>query len=118
METSSLTSKSNSLTAVYAAIADPTRRKLLELLLDQEQSISALTRYFSISRVAISKHLNVLEEAGLVHERKVGREHRYQINPEPLREAHDWLARYEQFWDEKLANLKALIEDTHTHEEG
>lgn len=55
--------------------------------------------------------LNGQTEAGLVQERKVGREHRYQLNPETLRGAHDWLARYEQFWDEKLTNLKAYIEN-------
>ena len=117
MGTPSLTGKSNSLTAVYAAIADPTRRELLELLLTQEQSISALTRHFPVSRVAISKHLNVLEQAGLVHEHKVGREHRYQLNPEPLRGAYNWLARYEQFWDGKLATLKAYVEGTQKKDE-
>ena|SRR5579872_2684898 len=110
MKTSS-PGKSNSLTAVYAALADPTRRELLELLLTQEQSITALAKHFPVSRVAVSKHLVVLEEAGLVQERKVGREHRYQLNPVPLRGAYDWLARYEQFWDEKLAHLKAYVED-------
>ena len=118
MGTSSLTGKSNGLTTVYAAIADPTRRKLLELLLAQEQSITALTSHFPVSRVAISKHLNVLEQAGLVRERKVGREHRYQLSPEPLRDAYDWLARYEPFWDEKLANLKVFVEDKPEAREG
>lgn len=103
--------KSNGLTAIYAALADPTRRELLELLQAQEQSINALSKHFPVSRVAVSKHLSVLEEAGLVQERKVGREHRYQLNPKPLRGAYDWLARYEHFWDEKLANLKAYVED-------
>lgn len=116
MRTSS-PNKSNSLTAVYAALADPTRRKLLELLLTQEQSITALAKHFPVSRVAVSKHLSVLEEAGLVQERKVGREHRYQLNPGPLRGAYDWLARYEQFWDEKLANLKAYVEDKEDKQE-
>ena len=111
MRTSSL-SKNNNLTAVYAALADPTRRELLELLLAQEQSITALAKHFPVSRVAVSKHLDVLEKVGLVQERKVGREHRYQLNPEPLRDAYAWLAHYEQFWDEKLANLKAYVENT------
>jgi DNA-binding transcriptional ArsR family regulator len=101
----------NSLDAVYSAIADPTRRELMELLVARELSITALAKHFPISRVAISKHLSVLQQADLVLERKVGREHRYRLNPKPLRLAHDWLEHYEQFWDEKLANLKTQVED-------
>lgn len=80
------------LNVVYNALADPTRRELMELLADRELSISGLAKHFPVSRVAISKHLGVLQQAGLVRERKVGREHRYQLNPRPLREAHEWLA--------------------------
>jgi len=111
MGTLSYRANESRLTAVYNAIADPTRRELMELLATRELSITALTRHFPISRVAISKHLNVLEQAGLVQERKIGREHRYQLNPEPLREAHEWLAHYEQFWQERLQNLKAHVEE-------
>ncbi len=99
-----------SLTAVYSAIADPTRREMMELLGTGELSITAIASHFPVSRVAISKHLAVLEQAGLVQERKVGREHRYQLNPVPLRQAHAWLAHYEQFWQEKLLTLKAQVE--------
>jgi DNA-binding transcriptional ArsR family regulator len=100
------------LTAVYGAIADPTRRELLEMLRTRELSITTLSQRFPMSRVAISKHLRVLEHAGLVQERKVGREHRYRLNSAPLRQAHEWLAHYEQFWSEKLENLKTHIEDS------
>jgi len=99
-----------SLTAIYSAIADPTRREMLELLGTGELSITAIASHFPVSRVAISKHLAVLEQAGLVEERKVGREHRYQLNPLPLRQAHAWLAHYEHFWQEKLLTLKAQVE--------
>lgn len=100
-----------SLTAVYSAIADPTRREMMELLGMRELSITAIASHFPVSRVAISKHLAVLEQAGLVQERKVGREHRYQLNPAPLCHAHAWLAHYEHFWQEKLMTLKAQVED-------
>jgi len=112
MRTSSPSANGSSLNTVYSAIADHTRRELMELLVTRELSITALTKHFPISRVAISKHLNVLQQAGLVHERKVGREHRYRLNPEPLRDAHDWLAHYEQFWTERLTNLKAYVENS------
>ncbi len=100
-----------SLTAVYSAIADPTRREMLELLGTRELSITAIAKHFPVSRVAISKHLAVLEQAGLVEERRVGREHRYQLNPVPLHQAYAWLAHYEHFWQEKLMSLKAHVED-------
>ncbi len=100
-----------SLTAIYGALADPTRRGMIELLETSEFSITALAKHFPISRVAIGKHLTVLAQAGLVEERKVGREHRYHLNPTPLRQAHSWLAHYEQFWQEKLLALKAHVED-------
>lgn len=100
-----------SLTAIYGALADPTRREMMELLEAGECSITGLARHFPISRVAIGKHLLVLAQAGLVEERKVGREHRYQLNPMPLRQAHSWLAHYQQFWQEKLQALKAHVED-------
>ncbi|MCX7572374.1 metalloregulator ArsR/SmtB family transcription factor [Tumebacillus sp. DT12] len=91
---------------VFDAIADPTRRQLLRLLADHEElSVTGLTSHFAISRPAVSKHLAILEEAGLVAEEKVGRERRYRLNAEPLREVEDWLAFYEQFWARKLRAL-------------
>ena len=103
--------KDASLTAIYGALADPTRREMMDLLQTSEFSVTSLSKHFPISRVAIGKHLIVLAQAGLVEERKVGREHRYHLNPTPLRQAHMWLAHYEQFWQEKLQALKAHVED-------
>ena len=100
-----------SLTAIYGALADPTRREMMERLETGECSITGLAKHFPISRVAIGKHLIVLAQAGLVEARKVGREHRYHLNPMPLHQAHAWLAHYEQFWQEKLLALKAHVED-------
>ncbi|MDF2541586.1 MAG: ArsR family transcriptional regulator [Herbinix sp.] len=96
---------------VFQAIADPTRREILKLLSDKEMPVTIITSYFSMSRTAVSKHLHVLEDAGLVRERKVGRETRYLLQPEPLLELKQWLSYYEKFWDTKLAALKSFVEE-------
>ncbi|ASS74112.1 transcriptional regulator [Tumebacillus algifaecis] len=98
---------------VYAALADPTRRKLLEILVDGERSVTRLAEHFPVSRPAISKHLHVLRQAGLVTETKSGRERLYQLRAEPLQEIRDWLDIYERLWNQKLNNLKQLFEDPH-----
>lgn len=95
---------------VFQAIADPTRRRLLALLDDQEKSVSTLSGHFAMSRTAVSKHLRVLRDAGLVKERKVGRETRYRLNPTPLVEVKDWLSYFERFWANKMGDLKAFVE--------
>jgi DNA-binding transcriptional ArsR family regulator len=95
---------------VFQAIADPTRRELLSLLADKEMPVTMISKYFPISRTAISKHLHVLADAGLVFEHKVGRETRYRLQPEPLLELKQWLSYYERFWDNKLLTLKTFVE--------
>jgi len=95
---------------VFQAIADPTRRKLLQLLAKQEMPVNVICGHFPITRTAVSKHLRVLSEAGLVSENKVGRETRYRFQPKALLELKQWLAFYEQFWDEKVAVLQNLVE--------
>ncbi|MBJ6363733.1 ArsR/SmtB family transcription factor [Paenibacillus sp. GCM10012307] len=95
---------------VFQAIADPTRRKLMELLSGEELSVTALSSHFPITRTAVSKHLRVLQEAGLVRERKAGRETRYSLQAAPLLELKRWLGFYEQYWDNKLAALQRLVE--------
>lgn len=90
---------------IFQAIADPTRRKVLELLSEKELPISEITSHFSISRTAIVKHLHILSEADLVHGQKKGREKVYHLQPEPLKEIKDWLSYYEQFWTNKLSIL-------------
>jgi DNA-binding transcriptional ArsR family regulator len=83
---------------IFQAIADPTRRSLLELVAKGERPVKALAESFQMSRPAISQHLRVLREAGLVTERKVGRERRYRLRAGPLREVRDWVGQYESFW--------------------
>jgi DNA-binding transcriptional ArsR family regulator len=95
---------------VFQAIADPTRRDLLRLLVDQEMPVTVISGHFPISRTAVSKHLRILEDAGLVKQRKVGRETRYRLEPEPLLELKRWLAYYERFWDNKMSVLQRYVE--------
>jgi len=95
---------------VFQAIADPTRRSLLQLLVDRELPVTAISERYPMSRTAVSKHLRILAEAGLVKERKIGRETRYRSDPEPLRELKRWLAYYERYWENKLAALKLYVE--------
>ncbi len=99
---------------VFRAIADPTRRALLDLLAGQEHSVAALGKRFEMSQPAISQHLRVLREARLVRERKLGRQRMYRLDPEPLREAYDWLGHYERFWREKLLALGEHLRKTDT----
>jgi len=90
---------------VYLAIADPTRRRLLDLLGPGERPVHVLAAGFRMSRPAISQHLRILRRVGLVEVRRDGREHRYRLRAERLREVFDWVAHYQAFWSEKLAAL-------------
>ncbi|MBY0121649.1 helix-turn-helix transcriptional regulator [Bacillus sp. S/N-304-OC-R1] len=97
---------------VYVAIADPTRRKLLRLLAEAEElPLHELTPHFQMGRTAVSKHLAILKEAGLISDRKVGRETRFRLNALPLQEIKDWVSFYEKFWIGNVALLKNLLEE-------
>jgi DNA-binding transcriptional ArsR family regulator len=95
---------------VFQAIADPTRRRLLTILADQDLPIAAISRRFPITRTAVNKHLHVLADAGLVSSRRVGRETRYKLQPEPLAEVKEWLSFFDVYWDEKLDALQKFVE--------
>jgi DNA-binding transcriptional ArsR family regulator len=96
---------------VYDAVADPTRRGLLDLLAQAgELPLHDLVDRFPMGRTAVSKHLTVLKEAGLVEDRKVGRETLYHLNAAPLREIRGWVSFYEQFWEQRIERLKDLLE--------
>ncbi len=91
---------------VYGAIADPTRRALLLRLANEgERNVTELLKPFSISQPAVSKHLRILREAGLVRSRKEGRLRLYEIEANRLRQVFDWVSHFEQYWDEKLDAL-------------
>ncbi|MEH2425579.1 MAG: metalloregulator ArsR/SmtB family transcription factor [Nostoc sp.] len=96
---------------VFVAIADPTRRALLDLLRSGEQPVKKLAQPFAMSLPAISQHLQILCEAGLVQMRKAGRQRFYRLNPEPLKQISEWIAHYEQFWQEKLDALGNYLEE-------
>lgn len=97
---------------VYRAVADPTRRRLLHLLAGADElPLHELTARCRVGRTAVAKHLAVLKEAGLVIDRKAGRETRYHLNATPLREIHEWLSFYERFWTERIDHLKDLLEE-------
>jgi DNA-binding transcriptional ArsR family regulator len=98
-------------TDIFQAIADPTRRALLDRLRDGEQPVKQLAEPFNMSLPAISQHLQILCEAGLVQVRKAGRQRLYRLNPEPLKEVSDWITHYEQFWQEKLDALGKYLEE-------
>ncbi|MFC3800839.1 ArsR/SmtB family transcription factor [Cohnella sp. GCM10012308] len=105
-------SDKNPLRDVFDAIADPTRRRLIRLLAEAEEiPLHALTEQFPMGRTAVSKHLTILKEAGLVVDRKLGRETRYRLNASPLREVQDWVAHYSKFWNVNLRRLSQLLEE-------
>lgn len=97
---------------VFAALASPARREVLRLLLDGPRTVNDLASHFDMRRPSVSEHLGVLRSAGLVSERRAGRERRYQLDPRPLMEVRDWLDPYEQFWRDRLNALRDVLEDT------
>ncbi len=94
---------------VYGAIADPTRRAILAALAGGEATVGALAERFPISFNGVSKHVKVLERAGLVQREIHGREHRLRLDPAPLREAARWLEHYRVFWETRLDGLEAFL---------
>jgi DNA-binding transcriptional ArsR family regulator len=94
---------------VYGAIADPTRRAILEILAEGETNVGTLAERFTISLNGVSKHIKALERAGLVQRKVRGREHRLRLNAEPLEEASMWLEHYRRFWDTRLGALEAFL---------
>jgi DNA-binding transcriptional ArsR family regulator len=95
---------------VFAALADPTRRAILARLSRGEVTVGELADPFAMSRPAISKHLNVLERAGLVHRRADGRVNRCRLDAEPLRDAAAWVDRYRRYWEGSLDALAEYLE--------
>src|ERR1700745_720584 len=102
--------------ATFSALADPTRRAVLDLLRKARQPAGQISQAFPISRPAISKHLRLLRRAHLVNEHREGRNRLYHLNPEPLRAVDSWLEQYRSFWSTSLANLKAFVETEYAKE--
>src|SRR5262249_54335491 len=104
--------------ATFGALADPTRRAILARLAHApESTVGELAAPFSISLPAISRHLRVLEGAGLIEREKDGRVHHCRIVAGPMRTASDWIERYRQFWEERLDALKLYLENTPEEED-
>ena len=99
---------------VFSVISDPTRREILELLATMEMNVTGLGRHFDVSRPAISKHLRVLERAGLVRRTRDGRVSYCGLNAKPMRDAAEWVERYRKFWEGQLESLARYLEqDNH-----
>ena len=98
---------------VFEAIAHPVRRRLLDQLVAGEQAAGILAAVHEVSRPAVSQHLHILREAGLVTERRAGRARLYRLQPEGLRTVRDWLVAYEQFWQGKLGALEQYLKEQH-----
>ena len=96
----------NSTTDVFMAISHPARREILDLLIADECPVKAIAEHFEMSRPAVSQHLRVLTDAGLVTEQRHGRERRYRLVPESLEPIREWISQYEQFWDDRLRRLQ------------
>src|SRR5215813_11534969 len=102
--------------AAFHALADPTRRAVLDLLRQGRRPAGEIASAFPVSRPAISKHLRLLRRAHLVREHREGRNRVYQLNPEPLRAVDSWIEQYRAFWSVSLANLKTFVEAEYAKE--
>jgi DNA-binding transcriptional ArsR family regulator len=94
---------------VFGAISHPARRRMLDLLAEADRPVNAIAGHFKMSRPAVSQHLRILLDAGLVTEQRHGRERRYHFVPERLGPVRDWIGQYERFWDNRLHRLQKLL---------
>src|SRR5512134_3147 len=99
------------LDATFAALADPTRRAILARLAKGDASVMELAEPFSMSQPAISKHLKVLERAGLISRGRDAQRRPCRLEAVPLREATDWLERYREFWEQRFQRLDEILEE-------
>jgi DNA-binding transcriptional ArsR family regulator len=95
---------------VFAAIAAPARRAMLQMLARRETPVMELAESFDMTLSAVSQHLAILRDAGLVSQRKNGRQRLYRLNPEPLRAVSEWLEFYEPFWTDRLGRLGEFLD--------
>lgn len=100
-----------SLDATFAALADPTRRAILARLADGEATVTQLTAPFDMSQPAISKHLKVLERAGLISRGREAQRRPRTLEPRPLAEATDWIERYRRIWEANFKRLDAVLQE-------
>ncbi|MEM7663528.1 MAG: metalloregulator ArsR/SmtB family transcription factor [Pseudomonadota bacterium] len=98
--------------SAFSAIADPTRRAILDCLQDGELCAGDIAERFPVSRPAIARHIKVLRSAGLLNERRQAQKRIYALRPEGLRDVDRWLQTYRQFWATRLIDLKAFVENS------
>jgi DNA-binding transcriptional ArsR family regulator len=103
---------SSNLNRTFAALADPTRRRILAHLARGDQRVTHLARPHAMSLPAVSKHLRVLEKAGLLRRRRYGRVHEMHLDARPLKRAAQWVEEYRKFWEGSLDRLAAYLEKT------
>ena len=103
---------SKSLNRTFAALADPTRRRILANLARGDKRVTHLARPHAMSLPAVSKHLRVLEKAGLLRRRRYGRVHEMQLEAKPLKQAAQWVEEYRKFWEGSLDRLADYLEKT------
>ena len=106
------------LSLTFAALADPTRRAILARLSSGEASVAELAKPFQISAPAVTKHLKVLQKAGLVTQGRRAQWRPCQLEAQPLREVHDWVDQYRRFWEERLDRLEAYLKELQAAERG
>ena len=104
------------LDATFAALADPTRRAILARLASGQASVTELAKPFAMSQPAVSKHLKVLERAGLISRGRDAQRRPCRIEAKPLAEADDWLEEYRRIWEESFQRLDALLDELKTQE--
>ena len=100
----------------FNAVAEPKRRKVLEVLGTQELSVNELVERLGWNQPMVSKHLGVLKEVGLVSERRVGRQRLYRVNAERLKPIYDWVAPFERYWSERYERLDDVLENLKSKE--
>jgi DNA-binding transcriptional ArsR family regulator len=103
---------SSTLNRTFAALADPTRRRILAHLARGDRRVTDLARPHAMSLPAVSKHLRVLEKAGLLRRRRYGRVHEMQLDAKPLKQAAQWVEEYRKFWEGSLDRLAVYLEKT------
>lgn len=96
---------------IFGALANPTRRDVLDLLLDGPRTVADIAAHFDMARPSVSEHLKVLRECGLVTETKQGRFRYYAVAPGPLHELREWLTPYERFWRDQLRAMGEVLDD-------
>ncbi len=94
---------------VFSALADPTRRGMLEQLAGGQANVGALAKPHAMSQPAVSKHLRVLERAGLIQRTRCGREHHIRVDSRPIKAASTWIGRYTRFWGQQLDDVEAYL---------